>query len=135
MFDGSFEYNMDYKLRDSMLNDIYGDREGGKSYDIYRFDNLTAEVLQELVDLKFADPDDYQNNSPTIGEILEFLKENSGFTAQGYAVTAERDDYRISIDGIDGSSKEDCQIQNFIDIFRKADEFQIGDGFQYAWYD
>lgn len=128
-----FEYNKDWKLRDSMLNDVYGNKQ--ETYDIFRFDGVTAETLQKLVDLKYADPDEYQNEAPPIGEILEFLKENPDFTAHGYAVTVRRDDYRISLEGVEGNSRDFDQISRFMNMFRFADEFETGIGYQRAWFD
>ena len=129
-----FKYNQDWKLRDSMLNDVYGERKGG-DYDVYRFDGVTAETLQKLVDLKFADPNEQQNEAPTIEQFLEFLNDNPDFTAHGYAVTIKRDDYRISIEGVVGKAYDFDQIGRFVETFRFADDFQIRQGFQYAWYD
>ena len=128
-----FEYNKDWKLRDSMLNDVYGNKQ--EAYDIFRFDGVTAETLQKLVDLKYADPYEYQNGAPPIGGILEFLKENPDFTAHGYAVTVRRDDYRISLEGVEGNSRDFDQISRFMNMFRFADEFETGIGYQRAWFD
>lgn len=128
-----FEYNKDWKLRDSMLNDVYGNKQG--TYDIFRFDGVTAETLQKLVDLKFADPDEYQNEAPSVGEILDFLNENPDFTAHGYAVTVRRDDYRIILEGVEGNSRDFDQISRFMNMFRFADEFETGIGYQRAWFD
>lgn len=128
-----FKYNQDWELRDSMLNDVYGDKKG--DYDIFRFNGVTAETLQKLVDLKFADPYERQNESPTIAEFLDFLNGNPDFTALGYAVNVQRDDYRVSIEGVRGNSHDAQQILRFIQMFRMADEFEIENGYQYAWFD
>lgn len=129
-----FNYNKDYKLRDSMLNCKFGD-DIDKDYDIFWFDGLDAIGLQRLVDLRFADVEEYQNSSPTIGEILEFLKKNPSFTAHGYAVTPLRDDYRISIEGVEGKTDNRDEIDNFIKLFRHADDFRFESGYAYAWFD
>ena len=128
-----FKYNQDWELRDSMLNDVYGDKKG--DYDIFRFNGVTAETLQKLVDLKFADPYERQNESPTIAEFLDFLNGNPDFTAHGYAVNVQRDDYRVSIEGVRANSHDEQQILRFIQMFRMADEFEIENGYQYAWFD
>lgn len=130
----AFEYNKDYKLRDSMLSPKYffGDKD---NYDIFRFENLTADTLQKLVSLRFANPAEQQNESPSIGEILDFLEKNPDFTAHGYAVTVGRDDYRISIEGVEGHSNDFDQIAQFVNLFRYADEFEIADIYQRAWFD
>ncbi len=129
-----YKYNMDYKTRDEMLKLEY---HGGNSenYDVAYFDGVTAETLEKLVNMGYADPEEYQNSSPTIGEILKFMKENPSFTAHGYVVTPHRDDYRVSIEGVQGNSEDECEIFNFINLFRHADDFNFGSGYQYAWYD
>lgn len=129
-----FEYNKDWKVRDNMLNVSPEVSRNGR-YDILRFDNMPADILQKMVDLRFADPDERQNDSPSIGEILEFLKENPNFTAFGYAVTVERPDYRISIEGVESSDYDPRQIANFVDLFRFADEFEVSKDYQRAWFD
>jgi hypothetical protein len=61
--------NSDYQKRDSIIfgnnNPKYG---GGVAY----FEKLSVQKLRLLVDENFADPDDYQNESPLIKEFLEF---------------------------------------------------------------
>lgn len=127
-----FEYNQDWELRDSMLRPAYAKEA---NYHNFRFENMSADTLQKMVDLHFADPDEQQNEAPPIGEILEFLKENPDFTAHGYAVTVRRDDYRISLEGVEGNSRDFDQISRFMNMFRFADEFETGIGYQRAWFD
>ena len=126
-----FEFNKDYKLRDKMLNIDESTECGGT----WRFEGCTAETLESLIDLGFADPDEYQNSAPTIGEILEFLKENPNYTAHGYVVSIDRDDYRTSVEGVEGHEYDAEQIANFVTMFRFADEFEVSEDYQRAWFD
>lgn len=130
-----FQYNKDSKLRDSMLPNAYFWSGDADKYDIFSFSKLDAVTLETLIQLKFADPDEYQNEAPAIGDILAFLKANPDFTAHGYAVTPERDDYRVSIEGVEGHTMDERQISEFVKMFRNADDFRFELGDQYAWYD
>jgi len=131
-----YQSNKNSKLRDSMLPNPQFKYGGDASdYSLFSFDNLGSAKLEALIELGFADPEDNQNDSPTIGEILKFLKANPSFTAHGYAVTPERDDYRISIEGVEGHTGDEQQISEFIKMFGDANEFSAKRGKQYAWYD
>ena len=125
------EFNQDYKLRNTMLNIDESTECGGT----WRFEGCTAETLETLIQLGFADPEEYQNSSPTIADFLVFLKAHPSFTAHGYVVSADREDYRTSVEGVEGHSDDDMEREDFIETFRHADEFQFGRGYQYAWYD
>ncbi len=128
------EYNMDYKLRDSMLefDPLFGDKE---NYDVAHFHDLDAETLEKMIELGFADPEETQNYSPSIAEFLQFMQSNSGFKAHGYVVSHERPDYRLTIEGLAGHATDFDDMQNFMYAFRQADEFTCEVGTQYAWYD
>lgn len=132
----TFKYNKDSKLRDSMLPNPHFNYGGDASdYSLFSFDNLGAVKLGALIKLGFADPEECQNDSPTIGDILKFLKANPSCTAHGYAVSPERDDYRISVEGVEGHTGDEQQISAFTKMFRDADDFRAQFGYQYAWYD
>jgi len=129
-----FEFNQDWKLRDNML-DVrpgFGSRD---NYDVLLFDNMGADTLQKMVDLRFADPNERQNNSPTIQEFIEFLNDNPNFTAFGYVVSINRDDYRLSVEGVESFVYDPRQFANFVNKFRMADEFTATENYQRAWYD
>ena len=137
----------------SRVNRSYQDRElilFGRVYDITNytggvsyFKGLSAAKLHLLMDLGFADPEDRQNNCPTIKKVYKFLQKMedmgcSGWTAHGYAVAGYRDDYRISIEGV--AFERDFPMTEperhlFEVVFGDADEFECGDFRARAWFD
>ena len=127
-----FEYNKDQKGRDK----LFGIQEPKTDYISYR--GLNVGTLQILLDAKFANPDETQNEAPCVQEIYDFMSKYPEFTAHGYLIGLERDDYRVSIEGVEGEAKSDQALQEFIDIFREADEFEIkitGNRYCRCWYD
>lgn len=80
------------------------------------FNNLDTATLGKLLEEKLADPDEQQNNSPTIDEFYYFAKMferkyDAKLSFQGYLVCGKREDSRISIDGIECNSSDDYQIE------------------------
>jgi hypothetical protein len=132
MFD--FEYNQDDKERQRIIG--FHQCRDKDTYDCMRFSELTVEDLEELVEKKFADPEMNQNDSPTIGEFLEFVKENPGFTLHGYIITPNRNDYRVSIEGLQflGEASK-ATILAFTNFVQGADEIEANDQVLYAWWD
>jgi hypothetical protein len=64
------------------------------------------------------------------------MKSHPKFTAHGYAVTHERYDYGVSIEGLSYSgeySKED--LADFTHLCRLADDFVVQDKSLYCWWD
>lgn len=115
----------------------------GEDYDprkyfggIRRFSDLDYKRLKELFRLDVIDPEDRQNYAPNIATFMEFLHDHAGFTAEGYAVSPERNDYRVSLEGVnldrDYTLKE---LRDFVMMFRSADEFSIDRGGLHCWYD
>lgn len=104
-------------------------------YDILPYDNLTGDALDTLIKEGFADEDEQQNSCPCIREINAFLHAHPNFTAHGYIVTPERSDYRVSIEGVSGT--ECCleDTEDFIRLFRRADDFTINGDECYCWFD
>ena len=127
---------MKMNMNDKRRHEIVGLDFSDEKYDLKRIDNITADKLQILIDEKFADPTDCQNSAPSIADILEFLKANKGFSAHGYIITPKRNDYRVSLEGVDKRgdiSVEDRQA--FTDMFRMADEFTCDSNSCHCWYD
>ena len=69
-------------------------------YDLIRVD-LTPASLAAAVREVYADPKERQNGSPSIAEFLAFAK-RTGFRLafEGYVVSPDRDDARISVEGV-----------------------------------
>ena len=132
--------NKDFKRRDEILFGGY-DPEKYKWGGCARCD-MPYEKFKLLYDEGFIDPDETQNESPSTNE---FIEATSGFEDwvefEAYAISPERGDYRITIEGInvwipEGKDEELCY---FVEQFRYADEFSIcpcDNGFHLrAWWD
>lgn len=100
-----------------------------------RFDDITLEVLETLVEKNFIDLDECQNDSPTTEEFLEYMKDHEQFVAFGYAISPDRGDYRITLEGIrsDVCFDDIDEMIDFTNRFRYADEFDVKP--PYAWWD
>ena len=127
--------NKDIKARDERIYGYYKESSynlGG----VRRFNNLSPADLHWLVENDFADPRDCQNDSPTLQEFLYFADTHPGFSFGGYAVSANRPDYRVSIDSIHYAVDPVMPTEYMVDfatLFRLADEFYLSIG--YAWFD
>lgn len=119
---------------------IFGERYEFKKYPggLRRFEKLTLLQINQLDEIGILDMDDCQNDSPTMGEMIEFLRsrKTDGWYVHGYCICPERSDFRITFEGIGKTtppSKKD--IIDFTSLFRWADEFYVGaDGLR-CWYD
>jgi len=126
------ELNKDSKARDLIIFDKLVEDNG----DIIRFEGLTLEKLDRLLDQKFADPEETQNDSPSTKEIYDFMKEHPGFTAHGYVVSRKRNDYGISLEGVEYRGNYNKKVLlKFLDLFAYADELTTKDKYLRAWYD
>ena len=127
--------NKDDALRQSIMGikAVYG---GG----IYHFDKFTLTMLNSLIENGFVNLDDRQNyNAPTIREFWELIKKypKEPITLGGYIVEPERDDYRISIDELEGKShnkKFICDFQLLCYRYPRG-AIKIFPNYQYCWYD
>ena len=126
--------NTDIKSRDEI---IFSDGYVKDKYypgGIRKYTGLNVDKLRMLIDQNFADEDERQNECPSIGEIYKFMQKHPSFTAHGYTVDIARDDYRVSIEGVDkGGEMTVEEFHDFVILFRCADEFDIERGF--CWYD
>lgn len=102
-----------------------------------RFLSITAETLQDLVTKQFADPGDKQNLAPTLASFLSFMKENPGkFLAHGYAISPDRSDYRVSIEGLVSAGKVTPGLTDrFVEFCRCPAELIAEKDRLYAWWD
>lgn len=127
------ELNKDVATRDNIVKPFVI-REGSLNY----FEGMPAEVLKQLVDLQFADPEERQNNAPDIADMLLFLEDNPKFTAHGYTVPIGRKDYRISVEGVECKERLSSEeIEKFVNTFREADDFVCNSSEPkfLAWFD
>ena len=129
------QLNKDIEHRDNL---IFGTYEPSKySGGIRRFEQLDRAKIIELVANKFIDLDDRQNSSPSALEFFKFICDNQGYLAHGYAVTDKRDDYRVTIEGLEKNSDEISAEERvrFVMAFRDADDLVAENNQLYCWYD
>ena len=125
--------NKDTQLRDEILGP-YSDKKprGG----IVIFSGVPLGILQRLIDLGFVEMGQW-NACPGVTDLfLPFLKKNPLFTAHGYAVSGQRKDSRITVEGVERSAsltKE--EIIDFANAFRRADDFEVTADHARCWYD
>jgi len=99
------------------------------------FDNMDVNTLGLLIEEGYADPEMEQNGSPTTKEFYNFMLKHPDIKAHGYAVSPDRDDYRMTIEGLSGEHTEDMEtINDFVNLCRWADECSIEDRL-YSWWD
>lgn len=131
-----------FKLNTADLRDqiVFGENFNAKKYGggLRRFDKLTLPQINELDALGLLEMDECQNDCPSVGEIIDFLRNRvtDGWYVHGYCISPERYDFRISFEGVGKStppSKQD--IIDFAAMFRWADEFQADNGGLWCWYD
>ena len=62
------------------------------------------------------------------------MKQYPTYTAHGYTVSADRDDYRVSIEGIEKGEPAATaeELQDYMALFRWADEFDSST--MYCWF-
>ncbi len=130
----SFTFNKDYKTRDQLLG-IQADwtsQSGGIEY----IETITIDQLEKLLTDKFIDPNDYQNESPTTRTFYEFMARFPNVSAHGYAVSPERDDYRVTIEGlyVKESDVTSELKKQFSELCQEADEY-YDQGELYSWWD
>lgn len=135
-YDGSYRnfLSKQAKERDKIIFGKYDPNAymGG----IRNFENLSAATLRKLVDLGFADPEDKQNDAPTLGELLDFAEYYGpeSYVFGGYVVSPKRSDCRVSINSIEFIAEhfdDDDEEQAFEELTQYADEKDI----DYAWWD
>ena len=132
--------NGDYITRDNMIFGEYDEDEytGG-----IRHFTCEPDLIHELLDNNFVDPEDCQNYSPYISEFLEVADRipDCHVAFECYSVSPERDDYRISIEGIHVviPDTDYDAIELCVESFNGADTFNFhheGDSFfLHAWWD
>lgn len=115
---------------------VYGKSQEWDKTDYNSFHGLNTKSLKQLLDEKLINPEETQNDSPSIQEFYDFMAKYPGCTAHGYVIGPPRDDNRISIEDItyDGPINDEMR-EEFIAMFRYADEFECSKTTLYCWYD
>ena len=104
---------------------------------IRQFEEMTYNTLKQLIDEGFVDLEERQNCAPTIKELMDFAEKwgKESYRFGGYVVSADRDDYRVSID----TFTKNCEFESFAerdafaDLANEADELDLD--YAYAWWD
>ena len=125
--------------------------DGGWCGGIRSYNYLSPDLLEKLVEEGYADPEERQNDSPSIEEWLTFIEENptleNKISFHGYVVHKDRGDRRISVEGIQASPQLEGPISGMdlkltekeIETLEKfchyADDVRIGEDHIYVWYD
>lgn len=127
--------NRDIQRRDEIIFNKY-DENAYNSGGVVKFENLNLENLKKLFALNFINPNDKQNDCPTAAEILQFIEKYPEYTVQGYTVSIERNDYRVTLTGVyKNCPVEDVdELKDFIALFEKADDFTVANEV-YCWFD
>ena len=131
--------NRDQKTRDKV---IWGDVEPSYTGGICNFKVLTSDQLERLIEENFINLFERQNNSPSVEQFREFLKKHPDMVAHGYAVGLEREDYRVTIEGVCFAGKQAASQQ----LMEDFEELCLGDKFGsgpdsmnieslYCWWD
>ncbi|AEV85388.1 hypothetical protein ACWT_4368 [Actinoplanes sp. SE50] len=129
-----FPFNPDAAGRDRLLPfvDLLGNGAtftGGAGY----FGPLDAAGLAALLDGKWLDPDDRQNAAPSAWDIFRFVCDHPGTHAQGYAVSPDRDDYRVSLETVWAPRIDDALRADATRFCADADAIETSDHLECFW--
>ncbi len=141
-----FEYNRDYSTRYKIIFDK--EYNENNKIDCVHFFDLSFEKLKKLIELKFADPDDTQNDAPTIKQFYDLVNKHfeqhpeitEYISFHGYIIAETRSDYRVSIEGLKlnwfGLEDMDEFVNGVIQLTHDADDFQLDIAKKelYCWY-
>lgn len=133
------DINYVWKLNtDSNARDIIIDENSSMEHcylgGVKHFSDLNAETLRRLVTEKFANPEDRQNNSPELGEFLEFGESHEGCLFHGYVVSIDRGDYRVTIDSVSIPAQYSDDIDR-LEWKKTADDVSERSGYIELWWD
>ncbi len=124
---------MQDNLREALLAPYSEQSEcGGLRY----FRGVPLNVLQQMINRRFVEMGRWNDCGGVAALFLPFLKAHPGYTVHGYAVSSERPDCRVTIEGIekaDPLTKE--EVIDFANAFKDADELEITSDYARCWYD
>lgn len=111
----------------------WSDSMGG----IKHFEQLTLGGLERLVKEGLIDLEEQQNDAPSVEEFLDFMRKYGVASAHGYVVDNEREDRRVSIEGLMIAREYVTYeiFRDFVKLCRFADEFNDDDNGLYSWWD
>ena len=118
-----YPLTMQDNLRETLLAPYSAQSElGGIRY----FRGVPLNVLQQMIDLRCVELGPWNECGGVAALFLPFLKAHPACTAHGYAVSPERPDCRVTIEGIEKVGR--LTTEEVIDLansFRGADELEI----------
>lgn len=125
---------MDFELRDELLRPYV--RDGGTRGGISRFKGVPLDLLEKLIFHGFVYLGKWNSCRGVQDLFLPFLLRHPGFTAHGYAVSRERQDSRIIIEGIECDAPMTIEsVIDFANTFRLANDFTLSSSGARCWYD
>ena len=129
-----FGLNPNVEVRDKI---IFGEHNpdayaGGCRF----FDGLTLEALDALIRDNLIRLEERQNDGTSVRQMREFMNTFDGYKANGYAVTFDRNDYRVTLTGLDKPTQAatEGELAAFCELFQHADLFQTR-GEMHCWFD
>jgi hypothetical protein len=135
-----FVFNRDAERRNALLAPFRRTEEPftmfDESADLFYFHRLPVEVVSQLLQEKYIDPDERINDSPSPAEYFDFMRRHPGVTAHGYATHISREDYRVSIEGIAHAAPvPDSLLQDAKLLCRGAGQFKVDEDGLSIWFD
>jgi len=120
----------------TIKNDIFSGSKPKYAGGIALFSCLALETIEILITEKYADLNDAQNDSPPLASQLRFMRDHPGFTANGYAVEAARDDCRVTVTGLDFDGYHSKKVlAEFKKFSTNASEKTIAPYLLSCWWD
>ena len=130
--------NKDYELRDKILFGKYEPETylgGCKNF------HCSYETMKKLVEENFVELDECQNYSPYTKDFMEMLEGVDNVEFIAYAISPDRFDYRITIEGFDVeiSDTDYDTLARLVERCHGADEFNLDHSgntyYLHAWWD
>ena len=132
-----FPYNRDYRSRDALLKSAedFPPISGGMAYvgGAASFYGIDVETVAELLNDRYVDPYEYQNEAPTVWEIFKFMCRFPQVQASGYVISIDRPDYRTSIDDITVGTRKASQRTEVLTFCANAETDMHDGGLECFW--
>lgn len=125
--------NKDIKRRAEILNIPADCLKGGTR----RFDGASVEQIELLIKENFINENSSHNGSPTNKEFLDFMKQYPSSKAHGFAISIDRCDYGMVIEGLEMDANSIDEIDAFSNFCRCPTTLSIDENklHAYSWWD
>lgn len=136
---GKEKESIDFEEREQIIFHRHYDPANYEGGGICKFKKISYATVKKLLEKGYLLPDESCECSPEASEFVNFVEEHDpdNWFFHGYVVSADRDDTRVTIEGI-GSYKplDPDSLIDFLQFFRIADEIMDEKGKPvYCWYD